>query len=404
MSFSIVKFFDTTAPDTSAGSSAPSIASFMAKSGVMNSTDTPVATPISISEIKEETAQTVPAVPPAESAKENASTVTATPETPKPAEAAAPLPQKEEAPKAQSWQEVLKNQQPDTILKELGFDDQTVSLLKGKKGLDPKILGFITHWETNNGDVTKYLKELTTDYSKMPAEEVMRHQLREEYPKATDKQIDALFKKQVLDGYKIDPNLYTEEEVAEGRLLLDAVADKHRDKLANDQQSYLLPKPPEKGNEPDLQAQAREQEVQQYKTSITEHSYTRNLFANNKISFGEGEDQFNFPINPSELTEILFDANKWNENIFIANEMPDGSKKYSPDVEKQYLVAAVAKYGKHFLDEYAKHFKARGAHAAIEPLENAAPPAGGQPAKAEPAATNAATAMARGGRIVSGGY
>jgi hypothetical protein len=405
MSFSIIKFFDTAVPDTSAGSSAPSIASLMAKSGVVNSTDTPVATPISISEKKEETAQTVPATKNAESANEIATTVTATPETPKPTtEPAAAPPQKEEPPKAPSWQEVLKNQQPDTILKELGFDDQTVGFLKGKKGLDPKILGFISHWETNNGDVTKYLKELTTDYSKMPAEDVMRHQLREEYPKATDKQLDALFKKQVLDGYKIDPNLYTEEEVAEGRLLLDAVADKHRDKLANDQQNYLLPKPPEKGNEPDLQAQAREQEANEYKSFVSEHSYTKNLFAHNKITLGEGEDQFNFPVNPSELTEMLFDSNKWAENFFIANEMPDGSKKYIPDVEKQYLVSAVLKYGKSFLDKYAQHLKARGASAAIEPLENAAPPAGGQPAKAEPAATNAAAAMARGGRIVSGGY
>lgn len=404
MSFSIVKFFDTAAPDTSAGSSAPSIASLMAKSGVVNSTDTPVATPISISEKKEETAHPAPATVPAATATTEAPAATATPETPKPTEAPALTPQKEEAPKAQSWQEVLKNQQPDTILKELGFDDQTVGFLKGKKGLDPKILDFINHWENNNGDVTKYLKELTTDYTKMPAEEVMRHQLREEYPKATDKQLDALFKKQVLDGYKIDPNLYTEDEVAEGRLLLDAVADKHRDKLANDQQNYLLPKPPEKGNEPDLQAQAREQEVNEYRSYITDHSYTKNLFANNKISLGEGEDQFNYPVNPSELTEILFDSKKWAESIFIAKEMPDGSKSYTPDTEKQYLVAAVAKYGKTFLDEYAKHFKARGASAAIEPLENAAPPAGGQPAKADPAATNAAAAMARGGRIVSGGY
>lgn len=401
MSFSIIKFFDTGAPDSGAASAAPSIASLMAKSGIVNSSDTPVATPISIPEKKEETAQTAPAIVPAESAKTEAPAATVTPESPKPAEAV--IPQKEETAKIPSWQEVLKSQQPDTILKELGFDDKTVGFLKGKKGIDEKLLNFYSHWESNNGDVTKYLKELTTDYSKMPAEEVMRHQLREEYPKATEKQIDALFKKQVLDAYKIDPNLYTEEEVAEGRLLIEAIADKHRDKLVADQQNFLLPKPSEKTAEPDHQELARQQEVQEYQKYMQEHSYTKSLFTNNKITLGEGEEAFNFPVNPLEISEILFDSNKWAESFFVTNEMPDGSKKYLPDVEKQYLVAAIIKHGKSFLDEYAKHSRALGAKAAIDPLENLTPPTGGQPAKAEGAPTSAAAAMAKGGRIVSGG-
>lgn len=401
MAFSIIKFFDTNAPDAGAASAAPSIASLMAKSGVVNSSDTPVATPISIPEKKEETAQTAPATVPAESAKTEAPAAPVKPESPKPEETAKP--QKEGTAKVPSWQEVLKSQQPDTILKELGFDDKTVGFLKGKKGIDEKLLNFYSHWESNNGDVTKYLKELTTDYSKMPAEEVMRHQLREEYPKATEKQIDALFKKQVLDAYKIDPNLYTEEEVAEGRLLIEAIADKHRDKLVADQQNFLLPKPSEKTAEPDPQELARQQEVQEYQKYMQEHSYTKGLFTNNKITIGEGEEAFNYPINPTEISEILFDSNKWAENFFIANQLPDGSTKYLPDVEKQYLVAAIIKHGKSFLDEYAKHSRALGAKAAIEPLENAAPPSGGQPAKAEAAVNNPAAAMAKGGRIVSGG-
>ena len=140
MSFSIIKFFDTNVPDTGAASAAPSIASLMAKSGVVNSSDTPVATPISIPEKKEETAQTAPATVPAESAKTEAPAATVTPESPKPAEAVKP--QKEETVKVPSWQEVLKSQQPDTILKELGFDDKTVGFLKGKKGIDEKLLNF----------------------------------------------------------------------------------------------------------------------------------------------------------------------------------------------------------------------------------------------------------------------
>mgnify|MGYP000877031768 CR=1 FL=1 len=37
---------------------------------------------------------------------------------------------------AETWQEVLKSQQPDQVLKELGFDDKTVKIFQKLKGFD----------------------------------------------------------------------------------------------------------------------------------------------------------------------------------------------------------------------------------------------------------------------------
>lgn len=390
----ITKFFDMNAPEQAA----PSIASLMAKSGVVNHTELPVATPIDTTE-KTDTpapASTAPA------ATANAQTAeTGTTETPKPTTEPSAEPQKEE-PKQLSWQEVLKSQQPDAILKELGFDDKTAGFLKGKKGIDEKLLNFINHWETNNGDVTKYLQELSTDYTKMPAEDVMRIQLRQEYPKATDKQIDALFKSEVLNKYKIDPNLWSEEEVAEGRLLLEAVADKHRDKLVQDQQQYLLPKPEEKQVGPDLEAQQAEQLFGSYKQTYDNHQSVKDLLANKVLPIGDGDEKYNLPIQDVEgiVNELHYEL----ATLVSMGRINKDTQLPADFIENRLLQFAIAKNPKAFINSLAEHFKTIGGKKITESLENAKQATNADPAKAEAAPTSAAAAMAKQGRITSGGY
>lgn len=390
----IKKFFDMNAPETAA----PSLASLMAKSGVVNHSDVPVATPIHTTE-KTDTpapASTAPA------ATANAQTAeTGTTESPTPTPDTSAQPQKEE-PKQPSWQEVLKSQQPDAILKELGFDDKTAGFLKGKKGIDEKLLNFINHWETNNGDVTKYLQELTTDYSKMPAEEVMRIQLRQEYPKATEKQIDALFKKQVLDAYKIDPSMYPEDEVAEGRLLLEAVAEKHRDKLVQDQQQYLLPKPEQKQDGPNLEAQQAEQLFSSYKQTYSNHQAVKDLLTNKVLPIGDGDEKYNFPVSFGD--EIVNELHNELAILINAGRITKDTQLPADFIENRILQYAIAKNPKAFINSLAEHFKTIGGKKVIEPLENAKPPVSADAAKAEGTPTSAAAAMAKQGRITSGGY
>lgn len=403
MSFSIIKFFDTNAPESNGGTSteAPSsIASLMAKSGVVNRTETPVATPINTTENKESPAPASEA-PPATGTAQSAETGKT--ESPSPTTETKVEPQKE-TPQQLNWQEVLKSQQPDTILKELGFDDKTIGFLKGKKGIDEKMLNFLNHWETNNGDVTKYLQELSTDYSKMPATEVMRHQLREEYPKATEKQIDALFKKQVLDFYKIDPNLYSEDEVAEGQLLLEAVADKHRDKFVANQQQYLMSKPQQKEEGPDLELQEASNLYNSYKQTFDNHSSVKDLLSNKTLALGTGDEAYKLPIPyADEIINNIQDTLATYISIGKINK--ENISQLPPDfIENQIHISAFSKNPKAYHDALAEHYKTIGAKKAIEQIENAKKPSNEQTAKAEVSTDNPAAAMAKGGRIVSGGY
>jgi len=300
--------------------------------------------------------------------------------------------------------EVLKSQQPETVLKAMGFDDKVIKLVDSLKGFEnvDYFSGLLNEWKTN-GNVNGYLKELTTDYTKMPAEEVMRHQLRQEYPKASERQLDALYKKEVVQVYSLDSD--DKDELEEGQALLEAKADKYRDTFVENQKKFLMPKAPEP-SEPAASSQdlQREQNLQQFQSAIEADQYIKDLAVQKSLVFGEGDDKYTFPIeNPQELKELITDGDKWAEAFFNPVKQADGSIKLVPDFQKQILVSAVLKYGNTLFTDLAKHYKALGGKAAIADLENAKQPDNNNTAQPDAQPTTVAGAMAKQGRLVSGG-
>lgn len=398
------KFYNTEATDTGGAVAVeqPSIAELMAKSGY-NSEDRPEQNPVENTGNNEQEVET--------KVESQAATVggetkveTVVQEAEKPTETVQVEQSKavaeEVKPTTVSWQEVLKQQQPDTVLKELlGVDDSKLGFIKELKELPPEMAKFLDTWK-NKGDISAYLKEWTTDYSKMSAEDVMRNQLKADYPEASEKAIDALFKRKVIDSYNLDTEKYSDEEVEEGRLLLDAEADRYRKVLIEKQKAYVLPTPSEaKPIEQDNSEAEAATRYEAYKSSVINDPYTKSLFSNKQITIGEGTEAFNYPVEPTEVADILFNNEKWLAAINNVTVDAKGDKVYTPDVEKQMLLGAVAKYGKAFLNEYAKHFKALGGKSVIDPLENAKPitPLAATESQTKPA--SAAEAMAKSGVI-----
>jgi len=394
---SIRKFYDVAAPEAPAGSGAAvtDLASIMAKSGRLSQPGNEGAIPkINTTEKKEEpTPASAPApatatqAQPAEQAK---------PESPKPTEAPqAAKPQTEEPAKVPSWQEVLKQQQPNAIFKELGFGDQMASFLSENKELDPKMLNLIKYWK-ENGNVEPFLKALSTDYGKMAPEDVMRHQLQMQNLELDAKQLETLYKVKVVQRYKLDPALNSEEDVEEGRIELMADVKSIRQGLIAEQQNYLVPKAPEaKPSGPDPVELQRQQDNEAYIQEIRNDPYSQSLVTNNKLVIGEGDDKFEFPINSQVLSEVMFNGEALGKRLNTA----DGK----PDTAKQWLISAIAEYGMGFMNAYAQHFKTLGGKSAIAPIENAKPPGAGAPAHAEVESTNPAAVMAKRGRITRGG-
>lgn len=389
-------FYDAAVVDAPAGPAAPvDIASIMVKSGRLTTPGNEGEIPkVNTTEKKEDTP---PASAPAPAtANQTQPADKGKPEPPKPTEApAAAKPQTEAAPTVPTWQEVLKQQQPNAVLRELGYGEDVANFLAENKEIDPKLVGFLKHWKQSNGDVGPYLKALSTDYGKMAPEDVMRHQLQMQNPELDAKQLDTLYKVKVTQRYKLDPVLYSEEEVEEGRIELMADVKSIRQALATEQQNYLFPKPPEaKSAGPSPEDIQRQQEGEAYRQHLQSDPYTLNLLSNNKLVIGEGDDSFEYPIDSAELSEVMYNPDKWAENL-----IKDGK----PDTVKNWLLAGVAKYGMDFFTKMAQHYKTLGGKSAIAPIENAKPPGAGAPAHAEVESKDPAAAMAKRGRITRGG-
>ena len=415
------KFYDAALPDSGGGADtevleqpnstetketvapAQSIASLMAKQGVKTTNDNKAAKPVVNTENKEE---------PKQAQKETvATTTTSNAETANP-ESLPPTDEKKEAetkPIAQTattnqtWQEVLKSQQPNNVLKELGFDDKTVQVIQDLNKFEKKdfFYNLFNEWKSK-GDLKSYLNELSTDYGKMSPEQVMRHQLAEEYGTDNQKTLDALFKNKIIKAYNLDSD--DPDEVEEGQLLLEAEANKYRPKLIERQQSKLFPQVPDAPPiEPDNSEQEAQKNFETYKSTVNTDPYFQKVADKKQITIGKGEDKFNFPVDPDAIKNVLFDTDKWAETQFEKVLNTDGTFKYNPKVQNQTLTAAVALYGQQLFDAYAQHYITVGSKKAIEPIQNAKPPELNTVPNTVFTPKNAAEAMAKAGKKIAGG-
>lgn len=381
----IRKFYDAEPEAANQGGGEPeSIASLMAKQGKMSHENSPVVPRV---EAKSE--------PKSEAKVQEPTPVEPTKESQEPK--AEPEAQKiaKEEPQANQWQEVLRQQKPEAILKELGFNEDAVSLLSELKEVDPKMVKFINTWKTNGDGIKDYLKEMSTDYSKMPSEDVMRHQLREEYPKATDKQLDVLFRKEIVEKYNLDS--MDDDLVEEGKLLLDAKAEMYREKLIQKQQEYLLPQYDQKADDSEQLAQ---QEFENYKNNLLGSQLTQDVMQNKRLSIGEGDEKFNYPISdPNSVVNNLLDTNAWANKLFDIQKDANGNEQFVPNIEKQLLISAILEDHKGFLREMSKYYKSLGGKATIDSLDNPSPVGGSAPSKPATEPKSPAEWMARNGRL-----
>jgi len=310
---------------------------------------------------------------------------------------------KEPAP---SWQEVAQKQ-PNEVLKALGYEQQVTDFLGELKEVDPKVVGILKAYK--DGNLTEYVTELTTDYSKLSAEEVMRHQLRKDYPKASERHLDVLFNREVVAAYNLDSD--DDDLKEEGRLLLEAKADRYRDSLIENQEKFLIPKyEPNKAvdnsnNElQQQQAEADRKFNEMYRAEVENNALTKNIIANKVLPIGEGDNKFNFPVEPSKVMDVLYNNNgTFTEAMWEKTVDSNGNQSMKPKTEHQLLVAAVATYGMGFVNKLIEHGISLGSKSVIAPIDNAKAPEGTQTSAAAAAPTSLAAAMAKQGRYIPGG-
>lgn len=389
-------------PQAESSSSQPSIAEMMAKHGTKSSANEVDLQPISINKpSSDETRSAKADSPVAPTTEESRSTDSVSDTNYNQTDYVLDSQIEAELLALGDWKALIKNENSDDVLTALGFDNKTANFVKGLQGVDEKMVNFLDHWK-NGGNLKEYIEESSKDFSSMPPEDVMRHQLRVDYPKANEAQLEVLYKKEIAEKYNL--NSYDEDEVNEGKLLLEAKADKYRDELSKAQESKLLPQSQSK--EISEAQQAQEKQVEETRNKIVSdfnnNPYTKEVLSKNAITIGKGDDKFSFQIDAAEVANIALYG---DTNLMFDKQVDsNGQEIYTPKSEHQLLVATVNKYGERFITELAKHYKSLGSKAAIEPLENAKPSENRNSSTASAEPTTVSGAMAKYGRLNSGGW
>lgn len=192
---------------------------------------------------------------------------------------------------------------------------------------DDFIKGAVEYYE-KTGDLTPYLQAKTVDFAKMDDTEIMRRNLREQYPDVSEKAFDRLFKQQVVDKFKLDAEEWGEDDSELGKELLRSEASKLRSKYIDWQKGFVAPEP--QAN-PEAEAQDAEMQemIAQFEKSVIENPLTKSIIEAKRLSIKAGDDEFNYELpEPQSMVEMTLDNNKFFQQFASAPGQLDYSKWY----------------------------------------------------------------------------
>lgn len=196
------------------------------------------------------------------------------------------------------------------------------------KWKDDFIKGVVEFYE-KTGDITPYLAAKTVDFTKMSDEDILRRSLREQYAELSDKAFDKLYKQQVIDKFKLDPDEYTEDEFELGKELLKIEANKARQSYIEWQSKFSAPEPVA-DTAPDEEAARM---MQQFEQNVKANQLTQKLISDKKISIKTSDGDFNFELqSPDTIVDMTLDNDKFFSQF--ANQSGD------IDYDRWYKTAA----------------------------------------------------------------
>lgn len=226
------------------------------------------------------------------------------------------------------------------------------------KWKDDFIKGVVEFYE-KTGDITPYLAAKTVDFTKMSDEDILRRSLREQYAELSDKAFDKLYKQQVIDKFKLDPDEYTEDEFELGKELLKIEANKARQSYIDWQSKFSAPEP--------VADTAADEEatrmMQQFEQNVKANQLTQKLISDKKISIRTSDGEFNFEL---QSPEYLVDMTLDNDKFFSQFAGPSGEIDY----DRWYKTAAYSQNPEMFEKALINYGKSLGRLEVTKDIKN----------------------------------
>lgn len=219
-----------------------------------------------------------------------------------------------------NFDEEIKKLDRKEVLKKLGVNDFALE---------------IDEYLAKGGKAADYLSAKAIDYNSISDQDIMKADLRKQYPTFTPQQIDLMFNRK----YAVS-EIAEEEEKEFVALTLKADAYNSRQSKIQEQQKFVIPDTPilQKDEAYEQWKQSQESQpklMEQLRSFYATHEATKNLNESKRVAveLGEGVSPFNFSIDrPELLTQMFTDGGElWGKVT--------STKTGEPDVRKQQLIA-----------------------------------------------------------------
>jgi len=231
------------------------------------------------------------------------------------------------------------------------------------KEYDEFLQGLIDYYETT-GDVTPYLEAKSVDYTKMSDLDIMRHEMRKQYPEVSDKNFERLFDREVIQKFQLDDERYGEDEVELGKELLKTDARRKRQSLIENQAKFAIPEREDNSEKAQADAEAaREQWIQ----TVQSHPVTKDIIDNQRVVIDYNGDSFAYEIdNTDSVVEMTID----NSKFFQLFQSEEGQVDY----DKWYRVLNYASDPQTFERSLINHGKNLGGKEVVKEIKNPSRP------------------------------
>lgn len=207
------------------------------------------------------------------------------------------------------------------------------------------------------GSLTPYLEATSLNFEEMSDEKIMRHNLKNQNPTLSDRAIERLYLRDIINKYSLDADRFDEDEVELGKELLKADADKLRKTLVDEQKNFIQPESkPEDNSEAEAQQNA-------FIESVNTNDVTRDLLENKRILVDYNDQSFSYEVEkPEELKEMALDSSK-----FFALFQDE---KGTIDFDKWYRVASYALDPETYDQSLISHGVGLGQEKVVKDLKN----------------------------------
>jgi hypothetical protein len=260
------------------------------------------------------------------------------------------------------WKEFVKNpEHRKEVHSLLDIDEDTLSLSKEIK--EDEFVKKLIAYRKEHGNVTPFIEAATKDWDKYSHLELLRDELKKQYPSLTKEKFEVLAKNQVdkrfILGDDADP-----EEAELASILLETEGEKIRQARKQEQTTFLdSVKPAEKKVEaPAIQSPDNAAELEQFRQAYEKSPFTQKLITEKKIALGSKTSAFNYAVNPDVIKEQTLDTNKFYGQFWEGDKF---------DEAKWSKVSAYAQNPDGFEEALINHGRSLGTKQIVEEeLEN----------------------------------